>query len=147
MRDRKTVALVMALAVLGSVSVASIVAVAGARREIRALEGRLRAVEDEAARRYLDAKVLKEWVTAYKCLTQVPADIPIEAYVKEMENSSEETLDYGVSGYTLHAPDRATVSVRYEYRFGDSGKEVSKTANWRVWKDNGVWKVRWMPEQ
>lgn len=102
---------------------------------------------DDVVTRLLTAEILRDWTTAYKYMTQVPKEITLEAYMKDMEDYYIDVLDYGIRDYQVRGPDRAIVFLSYRFRYQSTGEEVLQSAKWPVYKDNGVWKVRWMPEQ
>ncbi|MDI6895321.1 MAG: hypothetical protein QME70_12120 [Bacillota bacterium] len=98
--------------------------------------------------RYLDALRARDWVRAYGCLGLVPDDVNLKGYADQMERSDDELLEYSVHGYEMMSREHAAVYVTYRVRYRSSGQVWSFEREPRSSiKENGVWKVRWLPRQ
>lgn len=65
-----------------------------------------------------------------------------------MERSDDELLEYSVHGYEVMGRQNAAVYVTHRVRYRSSGQVWSfEREPWSCIKENGVWKVRWLPRQ
>jgi predicted nuclease with TOPRIM domain len=103
---------------------------------------------DAVMLRYLDALRAKDWVRAYGCLGLVPDDVDLKRYAYQMDRSDDELLDYSVHGYEMMGRENAAVYVTYRVRYRSNGHVFNlEREPWSCIKENGVWKVRWLPRQ
>ncbi|MDI6894528.1 MAG: hypothetical protein QME70_07965 [Bacillota bacterium] len=85
---------------------------------------------------------------AAECLGLVPDDVNLKEYADQLERSDDELLEYSVHGYEMMGRENAAVYVSYRARYRSSGQVSScKREPWSCIKENGVWKVRWLPWQ
>ncbi|QNB44894.1 hypothetical protein BR63_00245 [Thermanaerosceptrum fracticalcis] len=95
---------------------------------------------------YLEAEKKRDWLMTY-ALLQVPQDISIEQYCKEMNEYNGQLLDYKIEGVKIiESKDMAVVYVTYNYTVGDK-KFLEIKEPFSCIKIDGLWKVRWLPRQ
>jgi outer membrane murein-binding lipoprotein Lpp len=98
--------------------------------------------------RYLGALRARDWVRAYACLGLIPDDVDLKGYAEQMERSDDELLEYSVHGYEMMGRENAAVYVTCRVRYRSTGRVWSfEREPWSCIKENGVWKVRWLPRQ
>lgn len=94
---------------------------------------------------YLRAIRQRDYKLMYQ-LTQVPDDISYEQFIQEMKRDNSIVEHYTIEDFLLHSKDRATVFLSYKIRIDN--KVIS--FDWEPWsciKENGIWKIRWLPRQ
>jgi hypothetical protein len=105
------------------------------------------ATPDDVVKRYLRAIFFKDWTEAYECLGLVPEDVSLSRYVEEMSRVRDRYVDALIVGYSIKAENSAAVYVTYTYRWSDGTERTFAKEPWACIKENGVWKVRWLPRQ
>ncbi|MGB9867406.1 MAG: hypothetical protein ACPLPR_05795 [Bacillota bacterium] len=97
---------------------------------------------------YLAACLAKDWVGAFGCLGLIPDDVTLELFMLEREQADDELLEYRVEGYQLLDPEHATVYVSYRFRYRSSGQVFTgREEPWSCMRQDGLWKVRWLPRR
>jgi len=105
------------------------------------------ATPDDVVKRYLQAIFFKDWAGSYACLGLAPEDMSLSRYVEEMSRVRDRYVDALIVGYSIKAENSAAVYVTYTYRWSDGTERTFAKEPWACIKENGVWKVRWLPRQ
>ncbi|MGQ9558090.1 MAG: hypothetical protein ACUVTU_09065 [Desulfurispora sp.] len=94
---------------------------------------------------YLQAERQRDYWLMYQ-LTQVPDDISYEQFIHEMKRDNSFVEHYDIEDFLLYSKDRATVFLSYKIRIDNKVTSF----DWEPWsciKENGIWKIRWLPRQ
>jgi hypothetical protein len=100
----------------------------------------------DVMRNYLIAQKNKKWREEYNMYSRHSDIPPFQMFIKENQKSNTTLIRFEVGDYKLVSEERALVQVSVKVQFDDHISE-SKDEWWGCDRENGVWKIQWLPRQ